>query len=226
MRSANSGSNMTTWVSLQCYTPYQPCNVYGVSPFVWNSNLMFLTIRNLLPTGFKIFKEFQNLIKVIFFIVLIYLYSTYRKLKYFLKPVNKLCSHHHNRVRLVKQSNARISFSCKFTLFLVPIEFTFNVSVGCLGNFLVLTTIMRSAEMRSARNVFIGNLALSDLCLCVVTMPLTLVSVLAILQPPSDGGCHIKVCIYPWKHLFRYQTQYSQFESQFSSTFEILFFYE
>ena len=30
--------------------------------------------------------------------------------------------------------------------------------------------------MRSARNVFIGNLALSDLCLCVVTMPLTLVS--------------------------------------------------
>merc|ERR1719411_2503321 len=36
---------------------------------------------------------------------------------------------------------------------------------------------MRAPEMRSARNVFIGNLALSDLCLCVVTMPLTLVEV-------------------------------------------------
>ena len=49
------------------------------------------------------------------------------------------------------------------------------ISVGCLGNFLVLITIMRAPDMRSARNVFIGNLALSDLCLCVVTMPLTLV---------------------------------------------------
>ena len=50
------------------------------------------------------------------------------------------------------------------------------MTVGSLGNLLVLTTILRSSEMRTARNVLIGNLALSDLCLCVVTMPLTLVS--------------------------------------------------
>ena len=50
------------------------------------------------------------------------------------------------------------------------------VTVGSLGNLLVLATILRSSEMRTARNVLIGNLALSDLCLCVVTMPLTLVS--------------------------------------------------
>ena len=48
--------------------------------------------------------------------------------------------------------------------------------VGCAGNCLVLATILRSPDMRTARNVFIGNLAVSDLCLCVVTMPLTLVS--------------------------------------------------
>ena len=62
--------------------------------------------------------------------------------------------------------------------------FTFNsatpeyfryMTVGSLGNLLVLSTILRSSEMRTARNVLIGNLALSDLCLCVVTMPLTLV---------------------------------------------------
>ena len=50
------------------------------------------------------------------------------------------------------------------------------MTVGSLGNLLVLSTILRSSEMRTARNVLIGNLALSDLCLCVVTMPLTLVS--------------------------------------------------
>ena len=49
------------------------------------------------------------------------------------------------------------------------------MTVGSLGNLLVLSTILRSSEMRTARNVLIGNLALSDLCLCVVTMPLTLV---------------------------------------------------
>ena len=48
--------------------------------------------------------------------------------------------------------------------------------MGCAGNCLVLATILRSPDMRTARNVFIGNLAVSDLCLCVVTMPLTLVS--------------------------------------------------
>ena len=54
--------------------------------------------------------------------------------------------------------------------------FSVLVTVGSLGNLLVLATILRSSEMRTARNVLIGNLALSDLCLCVVTMPLTLVS--------------------------------------------------
>ena len=79
------------------------------------------------------------------------------------------------------------SFHCLMVIYssLIICEyFTFNsaiseyfryMTVGSLGNLLVLFTILRSSEMRTARNVLIGNLALSDLCLCVVTMPLTLV---------------------------------------------------
>ena len=70
---------------------------------------------------------------------------------------------------------------CEYSLHSAIPEYSFQcfsvlVTVGSLGNLLVLTTILRSSEMRTARNVLIGNLALSDLCLCVVTMPLTLVS--------------------------------------------------
>ena len=38
--------------------------------------------------------------------------------------------------------------------------------------------VARNAAMRTARNVFIVNLAVSDLMLCLITMPLTLVEIL------------------------------------------------
>ena len=38
--------------------------------------------------------------------------------------------------------------------------------------------VVRNPSMRTARNVFIVNLAVSDLMLCLITMPLTLVEIL------------------------------------------------
>lgn len=38
--------------------------------------------------------------------------------------------------------------------------------------------LCRNPAMRTARNVFIVNLAVSDLMLCLITMPLTLVEIL------------------------------------------------
>ena len=49
---------------------------------------------------------------------------------------------------------------------------------GAVGNLLVILVVVRNAAMRTARNVFIVNLAVSDLMLCLITMPLTLVEVL------------------------------------------------
>ena len=57
-------------------------------------------------------------------------------------------------------------------LYLVMIVF------GAVGNLMVIAVVAKSKAMRTARNVFIVNLAVSDLMLCLITMPLTLVEIL------------------------------------------------
>ena len=52
------------------------------------------------------------------------------------------------------------------------------IIVGATGNLLVILVVVRNRAMRTARNVFIVNLAVSDLMLCLITMPLTLVEIL------------------------------------------------
>ena len=60
------------------------------------------------------------------------------------------------------------------------------IAVGAVGNSLVVTAVMRKAAMRTARNVFIINLAISDLILCLVTTPLTLVELVTQYWPLGD----------------------------------------
>lgn len=47
------------------------------------------------------------------------------------------------------------------------------IVIGTLGNSLVVYVVARQPAMRTARNVFVVNLAVSDLLLCLITMPLT-----------------------------------------------------
>ncbi|XP_038105066.1 neuropeptide F receptor isoform X2 [Culex quinquefasciatus] len=54
---------------------------------------------------------------------------------------------------------------------------------GATGNCLVVMAVARKPQMRTARNMFIVNLAVSDLLLCLVTMPLTLVEILTKYWP-------------------------------------------
>jgi neuropeptide Y receptor len=57
------------------------------------------------------------------------------------------------------------------------------IIVGVAGNSLVVLAVVRKPAMRTARNMFIVNLAVSDLLLCLITMPLTLVEILAKYWP-------------------------------------------
>jgi len=52
------------------------------------------------------------------------------------------------------------------------------ITVGATGNLLVILVVVRNRAMRTPRNVYIVNLAISDLMLCLITMPLTLVEIL------------------------------------------------
>lgn len=47
------------------------------------------------------------------------------------------------------------------------------IVIGTVGNSLVVYVVARQPAMRTARNVFVVNLAISDLLLCLITMPLT-----------------------------------------------------
>jgi neuropeptide Y receptor len=63
--------------------------------------------------------------------------------------------------------------------------FTYSVLiiVGAAGNSLVVCAVARKPAMRTARNMFIVNLAVSDLLLCLITMPLTLMEILTKYWP-------------------------------------------
>ena len=61
------------------------------------------------------------------------------------------------------------------------------ISIGTLGNLLIITAFVRQPALRSRRNASIINLAVSDLLLCLVTMPLTLVEVINGHWPLGDS---------------------------------------
>lgn len=68
------------------------------------------------------------------------------------------------------RSNRRVNdlaFFCLVAAYCILIIF------GTIGNSLVVYVVARQPAMRTARNVFVVNLAISDLLLCLITMPLT-----------------------------------------------------
>ena len=58
------------------------------------------------------------------------------------------------------------------------------IVVGFCGNILIMVAVLSRKRMRTARNVFIVTLAISDLILCVFTMPSTLWEVRCALSVP------------------------------------------
>ncbi|XP_019877913.1 neuropeptide F receptor [Aethina tumida] len=61
------------------------------------------------------------------------------------------------------------------------------IVLGALGNTLVIISVVRKPVMRTPRNMFIVNLAVADLLLCTVTMPLTLMEILTKYFPLGDN---------------------------------------
>lgn len=75
---------------------------------------------------------------------------------------------------------------------MVTCIFVVFIMVGALGNALVCLVVMRSAHMRNSRNIFIVNLAASDLTLCLITQPLNLVRLnLAPVWTLGEAACRL-----------------------------------
>ncbi|XP_077992823.1 prolactin-releasing peptide receptor-like [Glandiceps talaboti] len=59
----------------------------------------------------------------------------------------------------------------KFTIIIIN---SLIIMFSVLGNFLVIITIIRNKKMHSAPHLFLGNLAISDLTVCILCLPFTL----------------------------------------------------
>lgn len=62
---------------------------------------------------------------------------------------------------------------------------------GACGNFLTMLVVALNPTMRTTRNFFIFNLALSDFFVCTVTAPMTLYTVLYMFWPFGTALCKI-----------------------------------
>lgn len=65
------------------------------------------------------------------------------------------------------------------------------ILIGATGNGLVCLAVARKPQMRTARNVFIINLAISDLILCLFTMPFSLVEITLKFWPLGELTCKL-----------------------------------
>ena len=74
------------------------------------------------------------------------------------------------------------------TLFIV---YAIIIVVGFCGNILIVLAVLGRKRMRTARNVFIVTLAISDLILCLFTMPSTLWEVSSIYENTSTYRARI-----------------------------------
>ncbi|XP_026492445.1 neuropeptide F receptor [Vanessa tameamea] len=68
------------------------------------------------------------------------------------------------------------------------------VTIGAVGNALVVISVVRKPVMRTARNMFIVNLAVSDALVCCVGTPLTLMELLTKHWPLPDWPSLCKAC--------------------------------
>lgn len=64
-----------------------------------------------------------------------------------------------------------------YMLYFLIFVYGLLISFGTVGNCLTVCAVVRKSSMRTPRNMFIINLAVSDLLLCVVSMPLTLIQI-------------------------------------------------
>lgn len=68
-------------------------------------------------------------------------------------------------------------FSRDFQTILIIVYFGL-ITVGLSANLTVIYVVARRAQMHTSRNLYVVNLAISDMTLCLVCMPFTLTSIL------------------------------------------------
>ncbi|CAB3401103.1 unnamed protein product [Caenorhabditis bovis] len=75
--------------------------------------------------------------------------------------------------------------------YVITCAYFFVILCGAFGNFLTILVVIPNPAMRTTRNFFILNLALSDFFVCIVTAPTTLYTILYMFWPFGRTLCKI-----------------------------------
>ena len=78
------------------------------------------------------------------------------------------------------------------SLIILLIAYTLLIVFSAFGNIVVLSTLVKKPEMRTERNMFICNLAISDLVLCLFTMPFSLLEIVLKYWPLGKQNSYYK----------------------------------
>lgn len=89
---------------------------------------------------------------------------------------------------LIDDTNDKLEPSVKWVLTLI---FSFVIFFGALGNLIVVWTILFKKHMRIACNMFTLNLAISDLILCILSIPLMMYKSLNHMWNFGDLMCRL-----------------------------------
>ncbi|CAG2167655.1 unnamed protein product [Oppiella nova] len=84
----------------------------------------------------------------------------------------------------------------KMSLISLVIAYAILIFIGTLGNGLVCVVVARKPKMRTSRNLFIINLAISDLLLCFFTIPFSLVEISVKFWPFGMPSIHCLLLFY------------------------------
>lgn len=87
------------------------------------------------------------------------------------RHVNQVAVHNSSTNR--SSQFADVALLQTFKPLIIP-SYVLVVAVGVFGNYLLLYVICRSRKMHNVTNFFIGNLAFSDMLMCVTCVPFTL----------------------------------------------------
>ncbi|XP_066964516.1 neuropeptide Y receptor type 6-like isoform X2 [Macrobrachium rosenbergii] len=80
-------------------------------------------------------------------------------------------------ITILQETNRRSYLGTAAKVSLISV-YALLITVGILGNLIVAFVIGHRPELRTARNVYIINLTVSDVSMCLVCMPFTMVSLL------------------------------------------------
>lgn len=79
---------------------------------------------------------------------------------------------------IIKQSREQTNNVSHLATILLIITYSTLIILGVLSNFVVSFVVARRPQMHTARNLYIVNLTVSDLTLCIICMPFTLFHIL------------------------------------------------